>query len=279
MASHKIPLESPRRRRPLESNSCRGQITPRTQKHFAMPSRDCTDAESPITLRGRKLSFGEGTSHENLRTKQMTYSYSSGSTQKLLKSSMLLFIPLLMVHMFWWRAPLMSFISGSKMNREQDIDAWTLLQKDVDLLRNRQAKRDPRRSEKTKKALQRNGLFFMAVPKLRRKPLDLQIPSINASLRSIYRRVVPLDASHIVQPKQTKLQPWLLFNTTESDRIQDEPDAARSQTVVYESNQKCIPMAEWQSTFHVSSMHADIRYNMSCLGLITRLSAHMQLNS
>jgi len=145
----------------------------------------------------------------------------------------------------------MSFMSDTKLNKEQDLDAWTLLQKDVDLLRSRQAKRNSRRREKPKKkAVQRNGLFFMTVPKLRRKPLDLQIPSIDASLQSIYRRVVPLDASHILQPKQRKLQPWIFYNTTYPGRIQDEPDMTRSQTVVYESDQNCIPMAEWQSTFH-----------------------------
>ena len=72
-------------------------------------------------------------------------------------------------------------MSDTKLNKEQDLDAWTLLQKDVDLLRSRQAKRNSRRREKPKKkAVQRNGLFFMTVPKLRRKPLDLQIPSIDA---------------------------------------------------------------------------------------------------
>ena len=281
MASHKIALESPRRRRPLESNSCIGQITPRTQQHFAMPSRDCSDAESPIALRGRKLSFGEGTGRANVRMGQMTYCFSSGSNQKLIKSTVLLFISLSMVHMFWWRAPLMSFMSDTKLNKEQDLDAWTLLQKDVDLLRSRQAKRNSRRREKPKKkAVQRNGLFFMTVPKLRRKPLDLQIPSIDASLQSIYRRVVPLDASHILQFKQRKLQPWIFYNTTYPGRIQDEPDMTRSQTVVYESDQNCIPMAEWQSTFHVSSsIQIWCITSLGITPIYFFLTAHMQLSS
>lgn len=252
MTSYTIPFESPRRRvrsQDLDPHYG-GQITPRN--HFAMsPPRDCAAVESPAALKGRKLTYDEDISSWKRRS-----SY-TGTSKKLVKSSLLFLLFCSMLHIFLYRTSLTSYMAENKTNKEYELDAWSLLQKDVEALRRRDVKREARRRENRKKApkrsIRRNKLAFVPMFKLKQKPLDLQmIPSNNEKLQRPSRRVFQLESR--LRHKHTKLQPWLYHNETNSDS-EDEPDMTRSQTVVYDDDQNCIPMEEWQTTFHVSFNH------------------------
>lgn len=215
------------------------------------PPQDWTSAsiESPPSLKGRKL-FDE---EYGRRIRAHIY-YGGGRRHKMLTSSVVIFISVSMLHMFYWRAPLLSYLSEGKVTKEQEVDAWNLLRKDTELLRSREAMRKARRRD-NKMSLQGNGRrAFTPIPKPRLKPLDFEpLPGISYISQSKSIRMIHLDVkSMYLQSKITKLQPWLIHNTTYSDEPEDEPeDLTRSQTVVYENDRECVPMADWQTTFHV----------------------------
>lgn len=246
MTSHTIPF-SPRRRR-FDSNGS-GPTTPRN--HFAMTTPpDCMAESPPPSIKGRKL-FDED---QGSRTKNSTHPISVRRRSKL-KSSLAVLISISILHMFWWRVPLLSYLTESKVSKEQEIDAWILLQKDVEMLLSREAKREARRRRNTKLQMQRNRRGFVPIPKLKRKPFEMQpLPGTDKALQSTVSRVVQLDAkAKPVRGKQEKLQPWVSHNST-NEESEDEPDLTRSQTVVYDSDRECVPMSDWQATFHVSSV-------------------------
>ena len=254
MTSYTIPFESPRRRvrsQDLDPH-CGGQITPRNR--FAMsPPRDRHDGESPDAIKGRKLTYDEDANDWKRR------SSSNGSSKKLVKSSLLFLLFSSLLHIFLYRTSLTSYITENRTSKEYELDAWSLLQKDVEALRRRDMKREARRREnrrKTpKKYIRRNRLAFVPLFQLRQKPLNLQImPSNNDHLQYSSRRVFQLESTS--RNKEIELQPWLYLDETNSES-EDEPDVSRSQTVVYDNDQECVPTENWQTTFHVSLIVGD----------------------
>jgi hypothetical protein len=144
-------------------------------------------------------------------------------------------------------------MAENKVSKEQELDTWMLLRKDVDILQKREAKRAAHRRQK-RKGVTRNRLAFVPVPELVRVPLILQmLPDRPSSLQSPFVRVVGLDSTRnnmLLQNTHTKLQQWVL--PTNSNESENESDTTKSQTVVYDHDHECVPMADWQTTFHVS---------------------------
>ena len=211
------------------------------------------DSPPQLKLKGRKL-FDE----ELGRRARVNSHTGGGNKRKMLKSSALILISLSMLHMFYWRTPLLTYISETKVSKEEEVDAWNLLQKDVEILRRREATRKAERREHNKGNMQRNRRRpFAPIPKLVRTPLDLPaLPGQDSSTQFKSAHIIQLDGeSKYLQPKQKKLQPWVFANTTTVDESEDDSDLTRSQTVVYDNDRECVPMAEWQTTFHVRSFN------------------------
>ena len=74
-------------------------------------------------------------------------------------------------------------------------------------------------------------------------------------------RLVLLEGSSREVPasrESAELKDWLAPDETNSE-VEEEDLAMRSETVVWEEGQDCVPMSEWQTTFHVSiSIHLAI---------------------
>ena len=220
--------------------------------HFATSSSasSCTAiVEPPNLLKGRKLDFDEDRSHI-WRQKANRYA-GSNNPRRFLKPSALMLLMFSSLQMFWWRAPLLSFLTENRKSREQEMDAWSLLQKDLVLLRKREAKGDALYKENKMKAARIGTLTFEPIPKLRRKPLQFELSPNKISELQSSSRVVRLDETAQILPNKKKLQPWIYHNTTISEISEDESDKTRSQTVVYDNDKECIPMEDWQSTFNV----------------------------
>lgn len=255
--------ESPRRRRPHDtiatpdrhSQSCEGRFSPhRIHWTTTMPPSpsNCTVAESPHVIRGRKLSF-EDEDFLNGRhgSRHKTQSQLAGKRNRRLKSSMMLFLSLSTLNLLRWRTPVFSYMHRiNEVGREQEVDDWSLHQRENHAMTRREihTKKEARRY-----AARRNQLAFVSIPKLKRAPLELKLLQLDDKTpRNRTFRVVRLDGkTELLKPKPKRLQDWLLQNETITDESEDEVEATRSQTVVYDNDRDCVPMADWQTTFHV----------------------------
>lgn len=74
----------------------------------------------------------------------------------------------------------------------------------------------------------------------------------------VFNRLVSLDGDEINvlkrDVKSERLQRWLITHDQANNHTRNETkdDHWRSETVVWEHDEECVPMADWQTTFHVS---------------------------
>lgn len=252
-------FESPARRRhhhdtittPERFNTERKYSTFRKDHKMSMtPSPSCPANDSPN--RAGKLSFdsdGFINGHRG-RAGPRAHVYTGSKRRKLFRSGIVLAF-FTIGQFFWWRRPLSSYINDANDNgskREQEMDAWSLHQSDT-------KKREDLRRDKKKRAAINRKMSFVPIPKLIRRPLQLTFSSVgNSPFRNTFARVIGLDnTTNLKQHKQANLQGWLSKNETTADAFENESDMLKSQTVVYDSDRECVPMEDWQSTFHVSA--------------------------
>jgi hypothetical protein len=138
----------------------------------------------------------------------------------------------------------------NEAGREQEMDDWSLHQTESHAVTRTEIHT---KKEARKHAARRNRLAFVSIPKLKRAPLELKLlPLDDKTPRTRTFRVIRLDGkTELLKSKPKRLQDWLLQNGTITDESEDEVGATRSQTVVYDNDRDCVPMAEWQTTFHV----------------------------
>eukprot|EP00804_Cyclotella_cryptica_P011733 CCRYP_011348-RA/>CCRYP_011348-RA protein AED:0.03 eAED:0.03 QI:145/1/1/1/1/0.75/4/1296/327 len=262
MSSRTNPFESPRRRRPHDTiatprshgQSCEGGSSPH-RSHWTMtmpPSpSNCTVVESPQVIRARKLSFDEDDcSNGHHGSRQRTQSYSGGKRHRRLKSSMMLLLSFSTLNMLWWRTPVLSYMYRlNEAGREQEVDHWSLHQSQSEATNRR--KTHTKRQAKTH-AGRRNKLAFASIPKLTRTPLELKLlPFDDKPPRTRTSRVVRLDGkTELSTSKRKRFEEWVLQNQTIYDESEDDLDMTRTQTVVYDNDRECVPMEDWQTTFH-----------------------------
>lgn len=88
----------------------------------------------------------------------------------------------------------------------------------------------------------------------RNASLSLQLPYHTDTIS--FNRMVLLERDEMStqQNTETELREWLPEKEVDKgmDHVSEDELTVRSQTVVWENDRECIPMAEWQSTFRVS---------------------------
>jgi len=90
---------------------------------------------------------------------------------------------------------------------------------------------------------------------IRSSPWSLSFPIATESIR--FNRMVLLDDGNrdiSNEYKSSKLEDWLLHGSNIEDGSEDEDLVRRSQTVVWDNDEECVPMSEWQRTVHVSNL-------------------------
>ena len=88
--------------------------------------------------------------------------------------------------------------------------------------------------------------------------LELSLPTSTTSIR--HKQVVILDGISDIVSKldEDNLEDWLVHKSNGEDDLDLESEdqealAMRSSTAVWENDDQCVPMADWQTTLHVSS--------------------------
>ena len=87
-------------------------------------------------------------------------------------------------------------------------------------------------------------------------PWKLSLPTPTESIK--LNQLIILDGfdGSFSQKESTNLKNWLFYNSsTDNDNLsEDDPElVTRSQTAVWENDDQCVPMSDWQTTVHVSS--------------------------
>ena len=79
----------------------------------------------------------------------------------------------------------------------------------------------------------------------------LSLPKPTESIK--LHRLVYLDGNAEISVAHNFLHDWITTNNTddEGDASEDGNSVQRSQTVVWDDDEQCIPMSEWQTSIHV----------------------------
>ena len=111
--------------------------------------------------------------------------------------------------------------------------------------------------------VQRQLRTFRFHPSRRRESLlpqlELSLPTSSTSIR--HKQVVILDGISDIISKldEDNLEDWLVHKSRGGDNDLDQESedqealAMRSSTAVWENDEQCVPMADWQTALHVSS--------------------------
>lgn len=271
------------------TNQCSHSQIHRQRQPLHQHLKNCIRTNNACTTMMLPTRNSNYPAHQDNRHSKSNSSFRIFSRRRLLPWLAIL-MAISMCANIWWRAPLSFYLRYAsdgdeaiqrttllgRDRREEDVDAWNLRhdklylevssgdEKETQQQMNsqltslgdltKQSSLGASVAEKNHVIQLKRSFSPFFKDGGRNASLSLQLPYHTDTIS--FNRMVLLERDEMStqQNTETELREWLPEKEVDKgmDHVSEDELAVRSQTVVWENDRECIPMAEWQSTFRVS---------------------------